>query len=136
MTTTDQSGSAAVELALITPLLVVLLLFVVALGRLSTARAEVDAAARDGARAASLARSAATSRINADDAVRASLAGSHTTCHGLAVTTDTARFTPGGVVTANVTCTIPLADLALLALPGQRTITARFAAPIDRYRGA
>lgn len=135
MTTHGQDGSAAVELALISPLLVVLLLFVVALGRLATARAEVEAAARDGARAASLARTALTGTTDARSAVKASLAGSRTACRDLAVTVDTAHFTPGGVVTAQVTCTVPLADLALLALPGQRTITARFAAPIDRYRG-
>ncbi len=45
-----ERGSASVELVLMTPVLIVLLLFVVALGRLAAARGEVDAAARDVAR--------------------------------------------------------------------------------------
>lgn len=42
-----ERGSAAVELVLVTPVLVVLMLFVVAGGRLASTRAEVDAVARD-----------------------------------------------------------------------------------------
>jgi hypothetical protein len=34
-----------------------------------------------------------------------------------------------------VSCRVALADLVDLALPGQKTITARASAPVDRYRG-
>jgi hypothetical protein len=34
-----------------------------------------------------------------------------------------------------VTCTVSLSGLALLHLPGSRTLTSRFTAPIDVYRG-
>ena len=52
----DESGSVTAELVLLTPLLILLLLFVVALGRLAGARLEVDGAAAQAARAASIAR--------------------------------------------------------------------------------
>lgn len=69
----DEGGSATVELVIWVPVLVSLLLFVVALGRLANARAKVDAAARDGARAASLVRSPSEAASAAEAAARASM---------------------------------------------------------------
>ena len=51
----DARGSASLELVLVTPVVLLLLLFVVCAGRLAEARADVDRAARDAARAASIA---------------------------------------------------------------------------------
>uniref|UniRef100_UPI001EF46B16 TadE/TadG family type IV pilus assembly protein n=1 Tax=Frankia sp. CiP3 TaxID=2880971 RepID=UPI001EF46B16 len=51
------AGSAAVELTLLAPLLILLLLLVVAAGRQVQARLLVDAAARQAARAATASRS-------------------------------------------------------------------------------
>ena len=44
----DERGSASVELVLLTPLFVILLLFVVAAGRLAVARNQIGEAARAG----------------------------------------------------------------------------------------
>ena len=41
----------------------------------------------------------------------------------------------GGTVAATVSCQVALSDLVDLSLPGQKTITARASAPVDRYRG-
>lgn len=134
MTRSPEAGSAAVEMVLVTPLLVALLLFVVLVGRLGAARGTVDAAARDAARAASTA-------SDVDDARRAALAAGHAstqtdglTCRPLTIAIG-GRFTPGGTVTATVSCVVRLGDLTTgLAVPGAQTLTARFAAPIDPYR--
>ena len=48
----DESGMAAAELVLLTPLALAVLGFLVLAGRLSTVRADVAAASRDAARAA------------------------------------------------------------------------------------
>ena len=128
-------GSAAAELVLFTPLLFVVLLLIVAAGRLVDARLQVDSAAMQAARAASLARDPATAAAQADATARAALAGEHITCDPLAVSPDTGAFRPGGLVTVQVTCTVSLAGLALLHVPGSRTLTARFTSPIDVYRG-
>jgi Flp pilus assembly protein TadG len=133
---TDERGGATVELVLLTPLLIVVLLFVVALGRLASARLEVDSAAAQAARAASLARDPATATALARSLAAASLAGHQLTCAPLAVSTDTAAFAPGGWVAVQVTCTASLAGLSLLALPGAETITSRFVEPLDVYRAA
>jgi len=123
-----------VELVLLTPLLVMLMMFVVALGRLAMARAEVDGAARDGARAASLVRDPAAAAGAADGAARASLAERSLTCAELSVSTDTGAFAPGGAVAVTVRCRVRLSDLSPLAV-GDKTIERRFEAPIDRFRG-
>jgi Flp pilus assembly protein TadG len=131
----SQRGSATVELVLLTPLLLLMLVFVVFLGRLGQARSDVDRAARDAARAASIARST-------DAADAAGLAAAHDTlqsggvsCRRLGVMVDTSAFAAGGEVAATVTCTVDLADVAELGLPGSKTLTSRFSEPVDAFRG-
>jgi Flp pilus assembly protein TadG len=128
-------GSAAAELVLVTPLLVMMMLLAVAAGRLVQARLQVDSAAQQAARAASLAGDPATASAEADETATAALASEHLTCANLAVSTGTSDFQPGGQVTVQVSCTVSLAGLGLLHVPGSRTLTARFTAPIDVYRG-
>jgi len=128
-------GSAAVELVLITPLLVLVWLLIVAGGRMVQARIEVDSAARQAARAASIAGDPATAASDASAAAQAALASQHLTCGNLAVTADTSDFIPGGQVTVQVSCTVSLSGLSLLHLPGAETLSSHFASPIDVYRG-
>jgi Flp pilus assembly protein TadG len=127
-------GSAAAELVLITPVLILMLLLAVAAGRLVQARLEVDSAARQAARAASLARDPATAAADAVSTAQAALAGQDITCRPLNVSPDTSNFVPGGQVSVQVSCTVHLSDLSLLHLPGTRTLTSTFASPIDIYR--
>ena len=130
----DDAGGAAVELTLATPLLLLFMLLVVALGRLATARADVDGAARDAARAASIAREATQAEQAARNAAAATLAERGVNCRGLDVAVDTTAFRPGGLVAADVTCLVDLTDLSLLRLPGTKAVHARFVAPVDTFR--
>lgn len=131
----SRRGSAALELVLLAPALLVLMLFVVAAGRLAEARVDVERAARDAARAASLARSASAAERAGAEAARASLAERDVSCRELEVALDAAGFGPGGTVRAEVACTVSLADLSLLRVPGARTVRAAFSEPVDAYRG-
>lgn len=131
----DDRGAATTELVLLTPVLIIMLLFVVALGRIASTRQDVDAAARDAARAAANARSPAAARADGTTAAEASLTEQGITCRNLTVNLDTAAFRAGGTVTAAVSCTVDLADLTSLSIPASQTITATFTAPIDQYRG-
>jgi Flp pilus assembly protein TadG len=128
-------GSASVELVLITPLLLVLLLFTVGVGRLATAQADVDGAARDAARAASTKRDPDSARRAAQDAAAATLGDRRITCTDLVVATDTSAFRAGGWVAVSIDCSVGLGDLSLLHLPGTKQMTARFVHPLDAYRG-
>jgi hypothetical protein len=131
---TDERGSATIELALLAPVLLILLLFVAFVGRLTEARAEVDAAARDAARAASLMRTGDSAETAARQAAANTLTGDGVGCRGFSVAVDTSQFAPGGAVTAEVRCVVSLAGLSLLGLSGTRTLVSRFVAPVDRYR--
>jgi Flp pilus assembly protein TadG len=130
-----EEGSATLEVAIVTPMLILFMLFVVLAGRVALAAGEADNAARDGARAASIARSAAAAASDARQAAAATLANAGISCRTFAVTTDTAAFRPGGAVTVQVACTAGLSDLGLLGMPGAKTLRGGYTAPVDRFRG-
>jgi len=129
-------GSAAAEMVLLTPLLMLFLFLIVAAGRLVQARLEVDSAAQQAARAASLARDPSSAAADATATAQAALASQHITCDPLSVSPDLSDFLPGGQVTVQVSCTVSLAGLTLLHLGGAETLTSTFASPIDVYRGS
>ncbi|MFP5375799.1 MAG: TadE family protein [Acidimicrobiia bacterium] len=131
-----QAGVAAVEVTLLTPVLVAALLFVVGLGRIVTARGDVYAASRDGARAASLVRDPARADAAARAAAQRALTGGGVRCRHLDVRTDTTTWATDALVAVEVACTVELADVALLGLPGTKELRSRFVAPIDVYRGS
>ena len=129
-------GSAGLGVVLLTPVVLGLLAFAVLAGRLGTAHQDVVSAAQAAARAASLrqAGSDAATR-DAGTAAAATLRSAGTECVSTTVRVDGSGRGPGGAVTATVSCVVRLADLTDIALPGQRTVTATAAAPIDYYRG-
>ena len=127
----DESGAVATELVLLTPLLIVLLLFVVALGRLAGARINVDGAAAQAARAASIATTPGGAAAAAQQTAEAALGSDHVTCATLQVATDTARFAPGGSVTVTVTCAVALSDLSGLRLPVTEQVSSTAASVVD-----
>lgn len=131
---TGERGSAAVELVLITPVLVLLMLLAVGAGRVAQARADVDAAARDAARAGSLARGPDSARDAGRTAAAARLREGGVTCRSLDVSLDTGSFRPGGLVAATVTCAVDLGDLASLRVPAYRTVSSTFSEPVDTFR--
>lgn len=130
-----QSGFAAVELVLVTPLLIALLLLVVTGGRLAAATGDVQAAARDAARAATIARDPVSAAAAARQAAQATLDGGVAPCTTTVIEVNLSGFAPGGTVTARVTCEMLLGDLGLPGLPGSRPVTGEAVAPVDRYRG-
>lgn len=125
----------SVELVLVTPVLLVLLLLMVAAGRLAQARADVDAAARDAARAASFARDVQGAEQVGREAARTRLREGGVTCRRLDLRVDTAAFAADGSVTATVSCTVDLGDLTGLRLPASRTVESSFSEPVDAFRG-
>ena len=134
MTRRPEEGSAAVELAILVPVLVIVLLLVVTVGRVVSARQRVDDAAADAARAASWASSAPAAAAAAQSVAGRDLAGSDLSCSPYAVNVDTSRFAAGGVVVVHLSCTASLAGLSLLRLPGSASLASTSSAPVDAYR--
>ena len=135
LTAAGDAGSSTAEAVLVTPLLVAVLLLVVLCGRLVSAQMDLQAAASAAARSASIARSEAAARVEADRTARETLAARGVTCQQVTVNVSTGGLRPGGAVTVTVACTVPLADLALLAVPGSRTVQATATSPVDVWRG-
>ena len=83
------AGTAAVELVVLAPVLMVIFLFVVGLGRMAHARQQVEGVAADAARAASMQRGApAATRAAAQHAARRSLGETGVSCQELTVQID------------------------------------------------
>lgn len=139
MTTRTERGSAALEAAIGLPAFVLFLGLIIVAGRIAVAGQAVDAVATEVARTASIARTEAAATRTAGDAATASLATQGLHCSATTVNVDTRGFrapvgTPAAV-SATITCTVPLGDIAIPGLPGTTTVTGTATSPIDTYRG-
>lgn len=127
-------GSLSAELVVLTPVLVLVAVLVVALGRVEVVRAQVAGAARAAAEAAAEAPDGAGAAETAQSSAPAALSTDGIGCRSLAVVTDTSSFAPGGWVSVRVTCQVGLADVAVAGLPGALTVSSQVTAPVDPYR--
>lgn len=120
----------AVEVVVLVPVLVMIMVLVVAFGRYVSVEGDTEAAAREGARAASLERDLGSATAAARRAVEASTPGT------LDCTPAVLRgaFAPGGVVTVDLTCEVSLHNLGLIGLRGTVQVTGSSSAPLDQYR--
>lgn len=131
-----QDGSVTTEVVLLTPVLLVLLGFVVLTGRIGEVDGAVANAAQQAARAASLVGTPTAAHAAAGATATANLDADGIACTRLSLAVDTGRLEPGGDVTVAVTCTVELGDIAFTGLPGSRTVRSRAVEVIDTYRGA
>jgi Flp pilus assembly protein TadG len=126
-----QRGSMAIEIIILTPVLLAFTLLVVAGGRLVGRQGDVDSAARDAARAASIERTAVSAVAVARTVAAASLPGG-TTCQPAAV--DTSDWKQGGSVAVTIRCQVSYSGLGLIGLPGSARVDGVSVAPLDRFR--
>jgi Flp pilus assembly protein TadG len=130
----DERGTMALELVIMTPVLVAFMMLMVGVGRIVSAQSQVDSAARDAVRDASIARSSGEAQSRADAAARASLDKYNWCQGGPSTQTDTSAWEPGGRVAVTVTCDADLGGLSLIGLPGTKVMTGRATAPLDTFR--
>lgn len=128
-----ERGSLTVELAVLTPILVVFILVSLVFGRYALAREQVVAGARAAAEAAAVAGSAAAAQPAAVAAAAPVLRSDHS-CVDPKVTVESESFDPGGVVRVSVSCRVDLSDLAIPGLPGSVSLQAVQSTPIDPFR--
>ncbi|MFY1697189.1 MULTISPECIES: TadE/TadG family type IV pilus assembly protein [unclassified Solwaraspora] len=143
-----QRGSISVEVAILTPVFLLLIVVAWVSGRTVVARNALDAAAHDAARAASISRTKAEAQTHAAHAVQQRLDWAGIACadepvpnfqHD-GVDTLTAAFdSPPGAATAlihvRITCAVRFDDLGLPWVPDDRLLSAEFRSPLDRFRG-
>ena len=128
----DDRGSIAIELAILAPIVGILLLAVVAVGRVQNSRADVEGAARSAARDLSIARDPVEAIGRARAAAAAMLNVGSPGCQ-------TFSFVPvieADKVSVTVSCVASLQDAAILPLPGSMTLEASATEILDKYREA
>lgn len=134
----SQRGSIAIELAILTPAVIMFFAVMVVAGRITLAQQAAEAAAFDAARTASLARTAQAARDQAEAAAVTSFASQGIECIDLTVRVNTDEFglepPEPAVVSVSVFCLVQLADVALPGIPGDAELTGTFTSPLDRYR--
>lgn len=135
--TAREQGSATLEATILAPALLMLIGLIIAAGRVMVAGGSIEAAARDAARQASLARDPATARSWALTSAQTTLREQGLQC-APSVNVDTSGFArPLGTtafVRVDITCTVTLADLIVAGMPGSRTEHATALSPIDPFR--
>lgn len=132
-------GSASVELALWAAPVAVVLGLLLGAGRVVMADGQVEQAAAEAARTASIARTAGAALNEAQAAAYDSLAATGPACLGGGnVAVDVSEFSaPPGVpaqVSVTVTCTVTFDELGIPVLDGTRTLSATAVSPLDIYR--
>jgi Flp pilus assembly protein TadG len=131
----DERGSGLVTFLLLLPIIVLFAELIVLGGRVATTQADVNSAAREAARDASLAQSEASASTIIHPAVDTALGDKGFRCQSpkvvIGAKTD---FVAGGQVEVTVTCTVQLSDLDLLGVPGTIEVEATAVESIDRYR--
>ncbi len=133
-----QRGSLSAELAVVAPGLVLLLLLVGAAGRVVEAQAHLDGAARDAARAASIAPSPVQASEAALQAAQADLGRTSWCAPGTVRATVTGYpaaglAQPGDDVAATVTCAADMSPFTLLGFRPSMPFTGRAVAPLDVF---
>lgn len=120
-------GSLSAETVLLAPVFLLFLLFLVGAGRVVEAQGEVNGAARDAARAASVERTLSDAETAADEAARGALSGECEPEVSLSGTT----WEEGGQVHAEVTCSL---DLEFLGFGAAKEMKGDSVVPLEQFR--
>lgn len=132
-------GSAAIELAILVPSVLLFFAAVIVAGRYSLARQAGESAAYDAARTASLARTEDAARAEARTAALNAYQAAGLTCDPLSadLVDPTGFQEPVGApatVTVLVVCEVQYSDISMLGVPGSFRIESSFTSPLDTYR--
>ncbi|MFF8535934.1 TadE/TadG family type IV pilus assembly protein [Streptomyces sp. NPDC015532] len=134
----DDRGALSLEAVILFPVLILVLLLVIAFGRIGSAGNAVDTAARNAARAASLERTGGAASSAGSQMARSVLDQQGLQCTSTSISVSTGGFSAQigepASTTATVTCVVRLSDIGLPGLPGSKILTSSFTSSIDSYR--
>ncbi|ACZ84309.1 hypothetical protein Sros_1311 [Streptosporangium roseum DSM 43021] len=122
-----ERGSLTAETVLLAPVFLLFMLFLVGAGRVVEAQGEVNGAARDAARAASVERTLSDAEDAADKAAKESLSGECEPEVSLAGT----EWKEGALVRVEVTCSL---DLDFLGFGAAKEMKGDSVVPLEQFR--
>jgi hypothetical protein len=129
-------GGAVVSVLWLFPVMMLFVSLIVAGGRVASTAADVQAAAREAARQATLANSEGVARSVTRPIAMEFLADKGIRCLVPSVPTDiTPRFEPGAQIEVEVVCVVSIADLGIPGVPGSITVRRSAVEVVDTYRG-
>lgn len=126
----SERGSVTVELVLLAPLVGILLAAVVLVGRVQSARADLEGAARAAARDLSIARDPPATLEQAEATAAAAVNVGSPTCRSM-------TFTPtitAADVTVTISCLVDLQAASVLPVPATMTVDAVAREVVDVHR--
>jgi len=127
----DDRGEGALDISVMAALFFVpVLLLLIYAGRMNSANAAVESAARHSARTISIARDADPAIGVAEDDAALTVRLGSSMCRSM----DFDPVVADGEVTVTVTCQVSLSELALLPVPGTATVQATATEVLDRHR--
>jgi Flp pilus assembly protein TadG len=133
-----QRGSMSIEAVIITPIVVLFILFAVACGRFGLAQQAVQNAANAASRDASLARSSTDADSQARAGAQGSMSSQNVKCAAMGINVDASGIDAPlgtiGTVRATVSCDVSFADIAFPGLPGSIHVERSATSPVDPYR--
>ena len=130
-----ERGSGVVGLVILTPVMAMLLFFVVAAGRMGVIESKLTTAASGAARTATQYQTISAAQAAATTTASTSLRQLDLSCQGgPRVSFQEVDLNPGGKVRVRVSCAVRLSDLTLLGIPGQLEVSAASASVVDHYR--
>lgn len=134
----EDGGAPSTQAAMLFPVIMLVLVAVIAGGRVSNAHDAADQAARAASRIASIQRDPNAAQAASTGAATTELTAQGLHCATVTVNVDTAGLSaPLGqpsTVTATVSCQVSLSELAFPGIPGDRVLTATFTSPVDPDR--
>ena len=134
----EDRGSESVELAILLPIGILVLGFIVVGARIVLASDRISGVAGIAARDASIARSASRAQSIAQTSAEHALASDDLHCTNIRVAVDTSSFNapPGtnAAIHVDVWCTIDLSDIGVTGLPGAKTLHDSATSPLDPAR--
>lgn len=130
-----ESGSLAIEMAMVAPGLLLIFGLIFAYGRAAQVNGTIESGTRDAARSVTMARSYEDALDRAHAVLLDALKDAPQSCQDSLTLKVTGKYEPGEAVTVTSHCTYDLSDLGLPGAPGTLTAESSFTSMLDPYRG-
>lgn len=130
-----ETGSLAVEMAMVAPGLLLIFGLIFAYGRAAQVNGTLESGTRDAARSVTMARSYDDALQRANAVMLDALKDAPQSCQNTLDVKISGKYEPGEPVTVSTRCTYDLSDLGLPGAPGTLTATSSFTSMLDPYRG-
>jgi Flp pilus assembly protein TadG len=131
----SESGSLAIELAMLAPGILLIFALIFVYGRAAQVNGTLESGTRDAARSVTLARSYDDALARANAVMLDAMKDAPQSCQDNLHVHVSGPYEAGRPVTVDVDCTYDISDLGLPGAPGTITARSSFTSMLDPYRG-